>query len=206
MSSKAGKDSAGRNQPSKYLRKKRASNAAKHRWKAKQTLVPGVPKTWSERSFANKLRHLAAARKGGATTGVRIREQQHLFWNFYHGNCKVKLHGPFSVVVETFERIEAEYNQRYGPKYSNWMAWDGFFAQFLYSFVFSSCWSKAPEQLEQEMWELFEKYMAADEQALWNNGLMDRLVAYDDAQAEKKVRLALWRDKVAKASKTTKTI
>lgn len=212
MSRKDDRDSVGRKQPSKYLRKKRAAHAAKHRWKYKQVLVPGHPRAWSERSYANKLRHLAAARKGGATTGSKIKEQQRLFWDFYHGNSKAKLHGPFRAVVESFERIEAAYNQRYGEKGSKWIAWDGFFAQMLYSFVFTPCWTRTAEDLESEMWELFETFMAADDRTLWGDrdgsgGLLKTLHDYEDRLEEKKVRLAMWRDKRSKAetSKTSKT-
>jgi hypothetical protein len=208
MSRKDDKDSAGRRQPSKYLRTKRAANAAKHRWKEKYQLVPGVPKSWSERSYGNKLKHLAAARKGGAKTGSQIKEQQGLFWRFYHGNCKAQLQGPFTVVVETFERIEAAYVQRYGYTGPKWLAWDGFFAQMLYEFVFSPCWTKEPEVLEREMWELYQKYMEADDNALWQGGLLSTLNSYEERLKEKKLRIAQWRAKrsngeTSKSKKTT---
>jgi hypothetical protein len=160
--------------------------------------------SWSERSYANKLRHLAAARKGGATTGSQIKEQQRLFWDFYHGNRKEQLHGPFTAVVETFERIEAAYIQRYGRNGPKWLAWDGFFAQMLYSFVFSPCWTKKPEDLEREMWELYEEFMEADDNALWGDGkysgLLGTLHRYDDALEEKKIRIEQWRMRNAKAT------
>ncbi len=193
MSGKDDKDSAGRKQPSKYLRKKRATNAAKHRWKQKWQLEPGLPRSWSERCYANKLRHLAAAKKGGATTGGRIKEQQRLFWDFYHGNCKARLHGPFAAVVETFERIEAAYHQRYGHNSPKWLAWDGFFARMLYSFVFAPCWKRKTEDLEREMWELYGEFMDADDSVLWGDGersgLLSTLLAYDDALAAKQRRV-----------------
>lgn len=195
MSRKDDNDSAGRRQPSSYLRKKRATNAAKHRWKEKYQLEPGAPRSWSERSYANKLKHLAAARKGGAKTGGQIKEQQRLFWRFYHGNCKEQLQGPFTVVVETFERIEAAYVQRYGHNGAKWLAWDGFFARLLHSFVFSPCWTKKPEDLERDMWELYEAFMDADDQALWEDGLLSTLLSYEDALEEKRLRIEQWRAK-----------
>ena len=131
MSRNEEKDTAGRKQPSKYLRKKRAKNAARHRWKNKHELIPGHPLPWSQRSFANTLRHLAASRKGGRTTGDQIKEQQRLFWRWYHGDCKADLRGPFKTVVETLERIEAAYNQRYGRSDQKWLEWDGFMAEVL---------------------------------------------------------------------------
>jgi len=200
MSRKDDKDSAGRRQPSKYLRTKRAANAAKHRWKEKYQLVPGAPPSWSERSYANKLKHIAAAKKGGAKTGGQLKEQQRLFWLFYHGNCKAQLNGPFTAVVETFERIEADYAERY--KGSKGLNWDGFFAQMLYTFVFSACWTKSSEDLERGMWELYEKYMEADDDTLLREGLLATLFAYDERMEEKKLRLAQWRS--AQTSKTKK--
>jgi hypothetical protein len=201
------KDSAGRKQPSKYLRRKRAAKAAKHRWKHKQVLTPGYPRPWSERSYANKLRHMAAARKGGATTGGKIREQQRQFWDFYHGNSKAKLHGPFTAVVETFERIEAAYDQRYKGTGAKLIAWDGFFAEMLHSFVFAPCWTSNSEDLERQMWDLYEMFMEADDKLLWGDGrdpgLLKRLHEYDDAVERKKLRLEMWRDRMmSKADKT----
>ncbi len=194
MSGTGERDSKGRKQPSKFLRKKRAVHAAKHRWKHKQVLIPGHPRPWSERSYASKLRHLAAARKGGATTGSKIREQQRMFWDFYHGNSKAKLRGPFTIVVETFERIEAAYLQRYGERGLKSMEWEGFFAEFLYSFVFTASWTKKPEHLEGEMWELYETFMEAGEEELWGmGGLMTRLLAYEEALEQKKRRIEMWR-------------
>lgn len=201
MARKGDLDSVGRKQPSKYMRKKRAAHAARHRWKHKQVLTPGLSLPWSERSYANKLRHLAAARKGGATTGCKIREQQRMFWDFYHSNSKDKLHGPFTSVVETFERIEAAYIQRYGEKGPKWLAWDGFFAQMLYSFVFTPCWTKRPQDLEREMWEMYQEYMDADDRKLWGedslSGMLATLHKFDDRLKEKQERLAMWRMKKA---------
>lgn len=199
MSSNASRDSAGRKQPSLYRRNKRAKTAANHRWKHKQQLIPGIVRPWSERSYANKLRHLAAAKRGGATTGGQIKEQQRLFWDFYHGNCKSRLRGPFTAVVETFERIEAAYDQRYGHNGTKGLAWDGFFARMLYSFVFAPCWKRKPEDLEREMWELYGKFMEADDSVLWGDGersgLLSTLLAYDDALAAKQRRIDQWRRK-----------
>ena len=201
MSCKDKKDSAGRKQPSKYLRKKRAANAAKHRWKEKWQLVPGAPAPWSERSCANKQRHLAAARKGGATTGQMVREQQRLFWRWYHGDCKAQLRGLFKTVVETFERIEAAYVQRYGRNSPKKTAWEGFFAQMLLSYVLVARKHVMLANIEQEMWALYQEFMEADDAALFGEGrragLLKPLFDHDDAQEAKRVRLQLWRAKVA---------
>ena len=194
MSRNVEKDSAGRKQPSKYLRKKRATNAAKHRWKQKMQLIPGVVRPWSERSFANKLQHLAAARKGGNTTGHQIREQQRLFWRWYHGDCKAQLDGPFKAVVETFERIEAAFVQQYGYKSPKHLAWDGFFADMFTSYVLAACWNRTPEDIERSMWARYQEFMEADDAALWN-GLLSALLAHDDAQEEKRIRIEAWRQK-----------
>ena len=197
MSGKDERDSAGRKQPSKYLRKKRAANAARHRWKQKCELVPGIPLSWSERSFANKLRHLAAAKKGGETTGSQIKEQQRVFWRWYYGDCKEQLSGPFKTVVETFERIEAAYVQRHGHNGSKWIEWGGFVADVFVTYILVACGSLKPDVVEQEMWARYEEFMEADEAALYGDGktpgLLKALHDYDDAREAKRVRLQMWR-------------
>jgi hypothetical protein len=198
MNGKEKKDSVGRRQPPKHLRKKRAANAAKHRWKEKWQLVPGSPLPWSKRSVANRQRHLAASRKGGETTGRQIKEQQRLFWRWYHGDCKAQLRGPFKTVVETFERIEAAYGQRYGNDAYKEIAWDGFFAQMLVSYVFVAR-RRTKAEIERGMWALYEEFMEADDAALYGDGrsggLLKALHDYDDAQEEKRIRLQMWRAK-----------
>jgi hypothetical protein len=197
MSRKDDRDSAGRKQPSKYKRAKRATNAAKQRWKDKRPLVPGLPLPWSERSLANKQRHLAAATKGGQVTGHQIREQQQFFWNWYYGNDKAQLRGPFKAVVETFERIEQAFNQRYrgGSESAKWIAWDGFFAEMFASYVLVACGSRKPEEIEQEMWARYHEFMEADEAVLFADGFLTALHKYEDAKEEKKYRVEMWRAK-----------
>jgi hypothetical protein len=215
MSNNKSTDSAGRKQPSKYLRKKRAANGAKHRWKHKWQLVPGFPPSWSERSFANKQRHLAAAKKGGEVTGHQIREQQRLFWRWYHGDCKAQLRGPFKAVVETFERIEAAYVQRYGYKGPKWIAWEGFFAHVFQSYVLVAIGRTRPEDVERDMWALYQQFMDADDAELYGDGrrpgLLKALHDFDDALEAKRVRLGLWRSKnsdpmTSKSDKNTRII
>jgi hypothetical protein len=196
MSTKNCRDSAGRKQPSKDLRKKRAVNGAKHRWKHKWQLVPGFPPSWSERSFANKLRHLVAAKKGGETTGRQIREQQRLFWRWYHGDCKAQLREPFKSVVETFERIEVAHLQRYGSRGAKPLAWDGFFAQMFKSYVLVACGGRKPADIERELWALYEKYMNADDHDL--DALLTALYEYEDALEEKSIRLGMWRERMSR--------
>lgn len=147
---------------------------------------------------------MAAARKGGATTGGQLKEQQRLFWRFYHGDCKAQLQGPFTVVVETFERIEAAYVQRYGRTGPKWLNWEGYFARFLYEFVFSACWTKRSEDLEREMWQLYEKYMAADDNELFQKGLLESLHSYEERLQEKKIRIDMWRAKQLRARTSKK--
>lgn len=192
------RDLAGRKMPPKKLRSERASNAALHRWKDKWRLVPGESKPWSERSFADKLRHLEAVRKGGANTGGRIKEQQRLFWNWYHGNSKEGLQEPFKTVVETFEKLHAAYEQKYGANGgSKVLVWDGFFAEFFQTYVLGASWKKQPDELERELWTLFDKFMAANHDELYGRagspGLLQTLFDFEDAQDEKQARLAEWR-------------
>src|SRR5215510_5444521 len=144
-------DSAGRKQPSKYLRKKRASKAAQHRWKHKWQLSPGIPLHWGKRSLADQERQLTAAKKGGEATGGQIREQQDVFWRWYHGDCKEQLRGPFRTVVETLERIEAAYAQRYGWNGPRSLCWDGFMHYVFSKYVLVGCRKMRPEAIERDM-------------------------------------------------------
>jgi hypothetical protein len=196
MSHKDEKDAAGRKQPSKYLRKKRATKAARHRWKHKYQLVPGLVLPWNERSLANTFRHLAACKRGGKTTGAQIKEQQRLFWRWYHGDCKAHLRGPFRAVVETLERIEAAYEQRYGQNGPKWLEWEGFMAEVFATYILSSCSRMKSRVIEQEMWERYETFMSAEGQAL--HKLLGPLYEYEDAKDDKKLRLDLYRSRVAR--------
>ena len=199
MRGKVRTDAIGK-QPSRYMRKKRALNAARHRWKEKRTLEPGVSLHWSQRSFANKLRHLAAVKKGGATTGGHIKEQQRLFWRWYHGDCKAQLRGPFKAVVETFERIEAAFDQRYKANPDKDDAWYGFEAVVFRRYILTSCSRMRPQAIERDMWELYETFMEADDQALYGDGqatgLLSALRVYETAKEEKELRLAIYRSKI----------
>ncbi len=189
-------DAIGRKQPSQYMRRKRALTAAQHRWKEKRTLEPGISLHWSQRSFANKLRHLAAVKKGGATTGGQIREQHRLFWRWYHGDCKAQLRGPFKAVIETFERIEAAFNQRYKVTQDKDVAWDGFMAVVLKWYVFTSCTRMNPRTIERDLWDLYERFMEADAYALYRDGgLLKTLHDYEDAKEEKALRMAIYRSR-----------
>src|SRR5258707_8459280 len=101
MTSDKGKtDAIGRGLPSKYKRTKRALKASQHRWKHKLQLEPGNLKPWNHLSLANQLRHLAAARKGGETTGGGIKEQQRVFLRWCYGHFKAQLQGTFKTLVE----------------------------------------------------------------------------------------------------------
>ena len=133
-------DAIGRRLPSKFKRTKRARKASQHRWKHKWQLEPGNPKPWNRLSLANELRQLAAARKGGETTGGRIREQQRVFWRWYYGDCKAQLRGPFKTVVETLERIEAAYAQYYRNDPAKDLPWDGFMHHVFSAYVLRPCW------------------------------------------------------------------
>jgi hypothetical protein len=202
MSDREDRDAAGRRLPSKYRRKKRAATAARHRWKNKWQLEPGVPLHWFERSLAGELRHRAAVKKGGEATGRRVKEQQRLFWRWYYGDCKEHLSGPFQTVVETFERIEAAYVQRYGHNGPKAMAWDGFFAVVFQTYVLVSCRSMLAEVIERAMWERYQVFMEADDKALYGDGkvpgLLQPLHDHDDSLQRKHERLALWRAKQAR--------
>jgi hypothetical protein len=187
MSRKDEKDTAGRKQPSKYLRTQRASNAARHRWKHKWELVPGKPLPWQRRSLANMLRHHAAAKLGGETTRREISEQQRLFWRWYHGDCKAQLRGPFKTVVETLERIEAAYVQRYGREGSKDLAWEGFMHDVFSTYILRRCGKMQPQAIERHMWGRFEIFLEADDEALHGKdgtgrGLLQPLFAYWDAR------------------------
>lgn len=189
-------DAIGRKQPSKYRRKKRALNAARHRWKHKWTLVPGA--AWNQRSLADKMRHLAAAKKGGAVTGAQVKEQMRLFWNWDYGNCKAHLREPFKTVVETFDQIEAEHLRRYGRS-SHELQWEGFRADVITSYVLRSCNRMKPDAIERELWDRYRQYIKAE-----GAGLYEALYAYEDARELKRLRLSLWLDRLV-ASKKTKT-
>ena len=183
MSGKDETDSAGRKQPSKYLRKKRAVKAAGHRWKHKWQLVPGIRLEWFERSLADELRHRAAVKKGGKTTGGQIREQQRLFWRWYYGDCKAQLRGPFKTVVETIERIEAAYVQRYGRK-SKVLPWDGFMHHAFTDYILRPCWKMKPDAIERDLWARYELFMTAEGKAL--NDLLRAMLEYEDEREERK--------------------
>ena len=184
MSGKDERDSAGRKQPSKYLRKKRAVNAAQHRWKNKQELVPGYPLPWNQRSLANQLRHLAAAKKGGTKTGSQIKEQQRVFWRWYYGDCKAQLRGPFKTVVETLERIETAYVQRYGRDGSKWLAWDGFMHYVFTDYILRACWKMSPETIERKMWVQYELFMVSEGKTL--DELLRPMIEYEDEREQRK--------------------
>jgi hypothetical protein len=197
MSREDEKDRAGRKQPSKYRRRKRAINAAKQRWKDKRRLIPGLPLPWSERSLANKQRHLAAARKGGLATGHQIREQQRLYWNWFHGGDKTQLRGSFKAVIETLERIEKSFNQHYRGTRDGveFIAWDGFLAEMFETYVLVACGRKNPADIEKKMWARFHEFMEADETALFTQGFLNALHRYEDKKKEKKYRIETWRAK-----------
>jgi hypothetical protein len=163
-------DALGRRQPSKYLRRKRATKAAQHRWKHKWQLLPGIPLQWGQRSLADQERHLAAAKKGGEATGGPIREQQRVFWRWYYGDCKEQLQGPFRTVVETLERIEAAYAQRYGWKGRMSLRWDGFMHYVFSSYVLVGCRKMRPETIERDMWRRYQALMDANDKALYGEG------------------------------------
>lgn len=177
-------DSLGRRLPSEYKRRKRALKGAQHRWGHKWQLEPGRPKPWNQLSLANKLRQLAAAKKGGETTGSLIKEQQRVFWRWYHGACKAQLRGPFRTVVETLERIEAAYLQRYGDDASKDLPWDGFMHHVFTNYVLKPCWTKDPKVIEREMWKQYARFMEADASAL--SLLLQPLFDYEDEKERRK--------------------
>ena len=168
---------------------KRAVNAARHRWKQKCQLSPGYPLSWSDRSLANKQRQLEAAKKGGQAIGRQIKEQQRLFWRWYYGDCKAQLRGPFKAVVETFERIEAAYDQRFGSGIAKEIAWQGFEHEVFSKFILRSCSKMEPETIERQMWAAYEKFMEADDRTLCgDNGRGGLLKALFDYEAAKERR------------------
>jgi hypothetical protein len=149
------------------------------------------------------LRQHAAAKKGGEATGAAIREQQRLFWRWYHGDCQAQLRGPFKTVVETLERIEAAYVQRYGRDSSKYLAWDGFMHDVFVTYVFKSCRKMRPEAIERHMWERFETFLEADYKTLHGNdgtgdGLLQSLFAYEAA----KEREEEWNEALKGASRS----
>lgn len=197
MSRKDERDSAGRRQPPRYLRRKRAITAAKQRWKDKRRLIPGLPLPWSERSLTNKQRHLAAARKGGQVTGHQVREQQRLYWNWFYGGDKTHLRGPFKAVIETLERVEQAFHQHYRGTRDGveFVAWDGFLAEMFETYVLVACGRKNPADIEREMWSRFHEFMDTDEAALFTKGFLGALHRYENAKEEKKYRIEMWRAK-----------
>ena len=77
------------------------------------------------------------------------------------------------MVVETFERIEAAYVQRYGRNSSKRLAWDGFTMEVFVEYVLRSCSKKSAEVIERLLWERYDQFMQADANAL--DDLLQRL-------------------------------
>jgi hypothetical protein len=157
-------------------------------------LLPGIPLQWGQRSLADQERHLAAAKKGGEATGGPIREQQRVFWRWYYGDCKEQLQGPFRTVVETLERIEAAYAQRYGWKGRMSLRWDGFMHYVFSSYVLVGCRKMRPETIERDMWRRYQALMDANDKALYGEGSSPGLLSpYLEFEAEKS-RQEAWAD------------
>jgi hypothetical protein len=180
------RDAAGRKQPSEHLRQKRAVKAARHRWKQKWQLDPGSPIPWNRRSLANELRSRAASKRGGQKIASLLAEQQSLFWRWYYGDCKAHLRGPFKTVVETFERIEAAYVQRYGRSKKG-LAWDGFMHFVFKSYILKPCWKLNPDTIEREMWAEYERFMTAEGKTL--EEMARPMMEYEDEREERKAML-----------------
>ena len=136
--------------------------------------------------------------KAAKTTGRQVKEQQRLFWRWYYGDCKEQLRGPFKAVVETFERIEGAYVQRYGRRGSKALAWDGFEADVFVSYILRSCSKLSPELIELKMWDRYKVFMEADNKAL-HEGLLKPLFDYEYALALKEERLEAYRRRVKSA-------
>jgi hypothetical protein len=181
--SSSDRDAIGRKQPSKYLRQKRARTAARHRWKHKWQLLPGEPIPWNHRSFENELRSRALSKQRGQKIANLHAEQRSLFWRWYHGDCKEHLHGPFKTVVETFERTEAAYVQRYGRRSPKWEAWEGFTHYVFKTYILRACWKMDPEAIERDMWARYEQFMTAEGMALVE--MLRPMIKYEEEREER---------------------
>ena len=134
-----------------------------------------------ERSHADKLRRLAAIE----AIRAEIKGQQDLYWRWFYGQCKERLHGPFKTVIETLERIEAAYDQRYANLPEKDAAWAGFMHYVFTTFILQLCRYKKPETIERRMWGEYQTFLeAGHEKALYgdgrNPGLLRRLHDYED--------------------------
>jgi hypothetical protein len=116
--------------------------------------------------------------------------------------------GPFKTVVDTLERIEAAYTQRYGQKGPKWLEWEGFMAEVIVTYVVSSCSRMKPAVIEREMWERYETFMEAEGAALYGDdqipGLLKPLHDFEDAMDRKRERLAAYRSRVGSTATTSK--
>jgi hypothetical protein len=61
------------------------------------------------------------------------------------------------MVVETFERIEAAYDQRYRRNDAKILEWDGFVHFVFRNYILIPCWKMNPECIEREMWDNLRK-------------------------------------------------